>query len=290
MRKSLIFLAGAVAAGPVLAADSSVAEQKKQYHLFNPTPRELMREMSTDRPDKTESAYTVDAGHFQIESDVGLFDHDHDSAAGADVRNETWSFATLNLKAGICNFSDVQVVLNPYTRAKAQDFGAGGATTRDDGFGDVVTRLKVNLWGNDGGRTAGAIMPFVKIPTASSGLGNGAVEGGVIFPVAVDLGGGFSLGVMTEVDWAKDGAGSDYHPEFVNSITVGRNIFGDLGGYVEFWSWVSSENGAAPWMGTVDLGLTYGLTDDIQLDAGINIGVTKSAPDWNPFVGIAFRF
>jgi hypothetical protein len=290
MRNSFILLAAAAVALPAAGADTSVAEQKKQYHLFNPTPRELMREMSTDRPDKTESPYTVDAGHFQIESDVGVFDHDHDTGGGADVRGETWSFATLNLKAGLCNFSDLQLVLNPYVRAKSEDFGPGGGVTRADGFGDLVARLKVNLWGNDGGACAGALMPFAKIPTASRGLGNDAVEGGLIIPVGVDIGGGFSLGAMTEVDWAKDGAGSDYHPELINSITLGRNIFGDLNGYVEFWSWASSENGATPWMGTVDLGLTYGLTENIQLDAGINIGVTKSAPDWNPFIGLAIRF
>src|SRR5688572_5942243 len=40
---------------------------KSHYHLFNPTPRAQMREMSTDRPDQTESPYTVDAGHVQVE-------------------------------------------------------------------------------------------------------------------------------------------------------------------------------------------------------------------------------
>jgi len=43
---------------------------KSGYTLFNPTPPELMREMLTDRPDKTEALILVDAGHFQIEADV----------------------------------------------------------------------------------------------------------------------------------------------------------------------------------------------------------------------------
>ena len=42
--------------------------------------------------------------------------------------------------------------------------------------------------------------------------------------------------------------------------------------------------------GTVDLGLTYGLTDNIQLDAGVNIGLTASADDINPFLGLSLRF
>jgi hypothetical protein len=32
------------------------------------------------------------------------------------------------------------------------------------------------------------------------------------------------------------------------------------------------------------------LTQDIQLDGGVNIGATRTAPDVNPFVGLSFRF
>src|SRR6187549_1413651 len=45
-------------------------DSKSGYHLFNPTPRDKMREFSIDRPDVTESPNTVDAGHFQFEGDV----------------------------------------------------------------------------------------------------------------------------------------------------------------------------------------------------------------------------
>jgi hypothetical protein len=279
------FLAVLVANCVALAGE---AADKSQYHLFKPTPRELMREISTDRPDKTESPYTVDAGHFQIESDLVVFEGDHDRASGADTRGETFGFVTLNLKAGLCNFSDFQVVLNPYTRVRTDDRVAG-AIERQSGFGDVVTRLKVNLWGNDGGKCAGAVMPYVKWPTSQDHLGNSAIEGGVIVPVAFELGAGFSAAVMTEFDWIRDAGSADYHPEFINSITFARDIVGNLGGFVEFFSLVSTETGSE-WVGTVDLGLTYGITDDMQVDAGVYIGVTDSAPDIAPFLGFSVRF
>ena len=69
-------LAHLVIALGLLPGFSSLGADKSSYHFFNPTPRELMREMSTDRPDLTESAYTVDAGHFQIETDLVSFSHD----------------------------------------------------------------------------------------------------------------------------------------------------------------------------------------------------------------------
>jgi hypothetical protein len=126
------------------------------------------------------------------------------------------------------------------------------------------------------------------LPTNQDDLGNTSVEGGLIVPLAVDLGGGWGMALMTEVDAVRGNRGG-HNPEFINSITVGHNIVGDLDGYVEFFSAVSTEEDSE-WVGTFDMGLTYGLTEDIQLDAGINIGVTRSADDWNPFLGLSWRF
>jgi hypothetical protein len=94
---------------------------------------------------------------------------------------------------------------------------------------------------------------------------------------------------MTEFDFLRDEAGKGYHTAFINSIAFGHDIYGKLGGYLEFFSEVSTESGS-PWLGTVDLGLTYSLTKDIQLDAGVNIGITKSADDVSPFLGLSWRF
>ena len=285
MSTSWIIITAGVLAGSAIAAEPA---DKSKYHLFNPTPRELMREMSTDRPDKTESPYTIDAGHFQVESDLAVFEYDHDRSAGGDLRSESWTFATLNLKAGLCNFSDLQVVLFPYSRTRTDDRIAG-TIGHQDGFGDVLTRLKINLWGNDGGACAGAIMPYVKWPAGDDDSSNNAIEGGVIIPISFELPAGFSSTVMTQVDWLQDSDSKDYHPEFVNSITFARDIYGDLGAFIEFWSVVSTESGV-PWVGTVDIGFTYALTPDMQLDTGVYVGVTKSAPDLAPFLGFSVRF
>jgi len=270
------------------AADAPTSPDKSGYNLFNPTPRALMREMSTDRPDKTESAYTVDAGHFQIEMDVFSYSYDRYNSERRDVSAESLSIAPVNLKAGLFNNVDLQLVLETYSSVRVHDRDAG-TVEKQRGFGDVITRLKFNLWGNDGGPTALAVMPYVKLPTNQDRLGNSSVEGGVIFPLAVGLPHGFGLGLMTQFDIIRDENDGGHHPEFVNTITVSRDLVGDLGGYVEFFSLVSAESNS-PWVGTTDVGFTYGLTEDIQLDGGINIGVTRSADDWNPFLGLSWRF
>ena len=272
------FLALVAALAPASAPAGPAAPDKSGCTLFHPVPAALLREMSTDRPDKTESPFTVDAGHFQLEMDFASYTTDR--ADG--THRETWNVAPFNLKAGLLGNVDLQAVFDSYLRGRT----AEGVRS---GVGDLTLRLKVNLWGNDGGRTACAVMPFISLPTSSARLGSDSVQGGVIFPLAVKLPGGWGLGLMTEVDFLRDEAGASGHAEFVHSVTFSHGIAGKLGGYVEFFSSVSTERGAR-WVGTVDLGLTCKLTDHIQLDAGCNFGVTRAADDLNPFVGLSWRF
>ncbi len=273
-----------------VAATASAAEplpDKSQYNLLNPTPPQWLREMTTDRPDKTESPFTVDAGHFQIEMDLVTYSYDKHNPARDGTIVRTWGVVPVNLKAGLLNNVDFQLVLQPHTYVHTSDPAAG--VSRQRGFGDIVTRLKWNLWGNDGGDTAFGLMPYVKWPVNENQLGNHSVEGGLILPLAVELLAGWGMGVMTQFDVIRDTTSSGYHPEFVNSVTLGHDIVGNLGGYVEFFSSVSAERGSS-WVGTVDLGLTYALTKNIQFDAGINLGVTRAADDFAPFVGLSLRF
>lgn len=271
-----------------LATNVAAQPDKGQYHLFHPTPRELLREMSTDRPDKTESPFTVDAGHFQVEMDLLSYTRDRDTSGGGDVRTDAWAIAPVNLRLGLLNDTELQWVIETYNRVHTTDRVAG-TSERQAGIGDLTLRLKRNFWGNDGGSTAFAVMPFVKLPLNQDNLGNHAVEGGVIFPLSVELPAGWSLGLMTEADLLCNDANRSYCVHFVNSITFGHNLAGKLDGYIEFFSDVSTKRRSC-WVGTVDVGLTYGITSNVQLDAGVNIGVTKSAEDVNPFLGLSWRF
>lgn len=257
---------------------------KSGYNLFRPTPDSLLREMATDRPDKTESAYSVDAGHYQIEMDLASYTYDRSDAETL----EGWAIAPINMKIGVLNNVDLQLIAESYNIQRTKDRSTN-SSTRLSGFGDLLLRCKTNLWGNDGGPTALAVMPFVKLPTNQSGLGNEAVEGGIIFPFAMDLPNDWGFGAQAEVDHLQDSDSSDYHQEFINTVTVSHDIAGKLAGYVELFSNVSTEPGAK-WIATFDFGFTYAVTRDIQLDAGINIGLTSAADDFNPFIGLSMRY
>lgn len=260
---------------------------KSAYHLFNPTPKELMRELSTDRPDQTESPITVDAGRVQLEWDLANATFDRDRSGGGNVSTRQFGLGGVNAKVGLLHNVDLQLVLDGQVDSRVTD-NVAGTVVKGSGFGEMQTRLKVNLWGNDGGSTALGIMPFVKWPLPRSGVRNGEVEGGVILPFGMDLGAGWGLGAQTEVDIVSDGVnGHDF--EYFSTLSVGHDLIGSLAFYLEFAALVTPESGG-PWQGQVDLGFTYGIGEHMQLDLGCNFGVTRSAPDYNPFLGFTVRF
>src|SRR5690349_1227571 len=121
MRRAITFLAASATA--LMAAETPVPEKgdsgdKSQYTLWNPTPRSLLRELDTDRPDKTESPITVDAGHVQLEADVVNYSYDRYNSARDHTRVETLAIAPFNLKVGLCNSTDFQLVVPTYTAVR----------------------------------------------------------------------------------------------------------------------------------------------------------------------------
>lgn len=262
---------------------NSVPPDKSGYNLLNPVPESLMRDLSPDRPDVTESAYTVDAGHYQLEMDFANFTYNKTDG----TTTKAWDVGDFNFKVGLLNNMDVQLVYDNYLNVHTEE--SSGKSTTQSGFGDFTTRLKVNLWGDDGGQTAFALLPYVTFPTSTDGLGGNAVEGGVIFPLAVSLPYNFDLSLETAASLMKNDDNDNYHEEFIASASLDHQIIGKLSGFVEFFSNFTTESHSS-WVGTADTGLEYLVTKNIQLDLDCYFGVTHAAPDFNPFAGITVRF
>lgn len=269
--------------GPAARAADAPLPAKSQYNLFNPTPENRMRDLSPDRPDATESAYTVDAGHCQLEMD--FFNYTYDKTGGTTTK--AWNIGDFNFKVGLLNNVDVQMVYDNYLNVNTKD-GAGHSTTQS-GFGDFTTRLKINLWGDDVGKTAFALLPYATFPTSTDHLGNDAVDGGVIFPFGVSLPHGFDLSLETGIGSFQDENDNRYHEEFIASASVDHQLIGKVSAFLEFYSNFATADRAG-WLGTVDAGLEYLVTKNIQLDCDCYFGVTPAAPDFNPFAGITMRF
>jgi hypothetical protein len=233
---------------------------------------EPLRELSTDRPDTTESAYSVDKGHFQFEMELAAFTRD-----GGEWTEYT--LGELNAKYGLTDCADLQIVMPFFTHVR----------DGDEGYGDTEIRLKYNLWGNDGGETAMALMPFVKLPTANGDLGNGEVEGGLIAPFAFSAPGDWSCAVMGEVDLAYGDDEDDYNLVGLVSATASHGITDTTAGFLEIVGIFTTES-SDDIEAYFNSGFTWAATETWQLDGGVRVGLTSASADFTPFLGMSTKF
>jgi len=267
-------------------AQSTSEPDKSQYTLFDPVPDALMRDFNTDRPPKANSPYTVDAGHFQYESDI--INAAFDQLSGT-VHTDTYLAPNPTFKLGLTNRIDLEV--NAPTGIGIHTFdSATGASSTTWGVNDVFVRTKINMWGNDGGQSAFALIPYVKLPTAPLGIGNGAVEEGVIAPLQISLPQGFTLLFNSEVDLLKNSTDNGRHGNFINLVTVSHEIVKDVTLYVEGWSDHNDDPGQQTTQYSFDLAATWLVRRNLQLDVGVDFGLNSVTPKVQVFAGISQRF
>jgi hypothetical protein len=229
---------------------------------------EKRRPLITDRPDLTESPYTVDAGHMQVESDVVV-------ATWRQGKVESLDFLPSNVKIGLTSSTDLQVLV------PALGVGFDGDGNASPAAGDVGVRLKWNLFGNDDGDVAVGVMPWFFVGGAD--LRPGA---GVIVPVAIALPAETGLGTMAVLNYVPIDGGS-YDVEADVSVTVSHAVIGDLAGYLEAFAAGRPMTRDGELLASA--GLTYVVGDSIQLDAGFRLPVLTSDPRVETFVGVSAR-
>jgi len=270
-----------------LASAAFAQKSKSEFNFLNPTPTDQMREMNTDRPDKTEDPYAVDAGHVQIEMDLANYSYDRRNPQQEARRVQSLNILSTNFRVGLLDNLEFDLISDNLLWSRDEDLRTHQAD-ETSGAGDTTLRLKLNLWGNDTGKSAFGLLPFITLPTASDDLGVQDTEFGLILPLALQLPHDFSLGLMSKFDFIRDDH-DDLNFIWVNSITLGHDIVKNLGAYIELFSALDPDRTSSTEI-TLDLGLTYALDKNIQLDAGLNLALTREGDDFNPFIGLSIRY
>ncbi len=288
----LAALTAFLASGGALAQDAgspapASAPDKSGFTVFNPTPVADLRPLCTDRPTKSTGPCTVDAGHFQVESD--LFNVTIDTAGPTSI--DTYLITNPTLKLGLTNSIDVEASISPYEIVTVRDH-ATGLRTSHGGVGDLYLRVKWNLLGDDSGNLAIAIVPYIKAPTADHIIGNGALEGGVIVPVSINLPKGWSLVVDPEVDDLRNADDNGRHANTSGLVSFSHAVSKEVTASVELWSDVNLDPTGTVTQASFDLGLAWipSKIPTFQLDGGVNLGLDRSTPAAQLYVGASKRF
>lgn len=246
--------------------------------LFTPciTHAEL-RPLAADRPDATESPQTVDKGHFQIETT--FLGATKDKTDG--VTTESFYAFETNLKYGLTESIDLQFVIAPYIDEKIK---TATSYIETQTHGDIAIRSKINLWGNDSGDTAFALLPYIKLPYGD--LSNDKHEMGLIMTYGTsyqDYGVGIQFQVdrlYNEVKDVMDWAGS-------HTAVLGYDLTHGMGGYLEYIGEINLETDYIPY---VSLGFTKQTSQNTQWDIGSKFGLVNQAQDSEIFLGVTHRY
>jgi hypothetical protein len=134
-----------------------------------------------------------------------------------------------------------------------------------------------------------ALIPFVKLPTAKRGIGNRKVEGGLAVPVSFGLG-GITATLGPEADLLADGDGGGRHVALVNLINLSGTVAPRLTLAGELWSNVNFDPAGTVKQASADAALAYAVNDRLQLDTGVNLGLTRDTADVELYAGISVRF
>jgi hypothetical protein len=257
------------------------AQGHHAYTLFNPVPKLAMREMETDRPDITESPYTVDAGHIQYETDLYRLQREK----GTLSTKHTHLFNQGNLKIGLLHSTSIQFGFQTYVSERERDLQSG-ELSKGHGIGDIDICIKQNLTGDDGGNFSIAVLPYLKFPTARY-TAESKYEGGIIVPMLLRLPGEWNLGSQLEADKLMDSEENGMHTELLQSLSIGHDIIKHLEGIGE--TYYRYDFKKHHWSNFLNASAQVEINKNFKVDAGINYGLQSDA-EKNYFVGTSLRF
>lgn len=248
--------------------NDSLAEK---YNLFHAFPGEQMRDMETDRPDVTESPYSVPAGHFQFESD--LYRADRIKYSQENIVHHSINFA--NYKIGLNGSTDLQFVCETFYKEKNVETGQ---ISYRGGLEELVIRLKKNIVHKP--RMALAIMPYVEIPFHQQNFYNF----GIIIPYSYKINDDWTFGAQIETEFYYYCPDRKLLPQFLCSWTFGRDLTRRLGFFLEQFITQGNQEFHFYQNG----GIIYTVNKNLRFDTGFNYGFTSGSGK-SYFLGVSFR-
>lgn len=229
----------------------------------------------------TEWATTVAPGRFLIEMDALSLTTDHEGGDKYTALGAASTFLTTGLTANW----DVQIGAELFLTQKSD---SGGLRERHSGIGDVYFRTKWRFYEDTASGTAIALLPYVKIPTNSGGVGNNSLEGGLIVPWLTNLPGGITVAAMAELDFLRNDNDDGYDSFWYGSMSLSRQVTKSIGLYGELA--LGKSSGGVPWDGTMGAGVTLAMSDDVWWDFAVYRGISRGASDWNHVLRLNWGF
>ena len=229
-------------------------------------------DLTTDRPDQTESATVVSRGLLQVETGY-LFARDGEMN-GYEVPG------TL-LRIGLGSRAELRI-------------GHAGVVGKEgsQGLGDSQLGAKVNLIERaDGWRPEMAMLAGLSLPTGGDKYSSSGIDPSFLILFAHELSPRLSLGYNVGARWESSAGNPERDVFAVYSMALGLGLTGRLGAFFELFGDERQRGNTTTSEGFIamDSGLTFLLTDIVQLDLYIGRGLAGQTEDVFFGTGLSFR-
>jgi outer membrane putative beta-barrel porin/alpha-amylase len=247
----------------LLAATSACAQPTQADDRIQP-----------DRPDITNSAHLVAPGQFQIELG-GLYTRVSPQVTGfgspalARIGASTWIEARIGGDGWV---------------------GRTDGIDRQSGLGNLQAGAKVRLLSDSHGEPILSVLPLINLPTAnpSKGLGSGDMDYTVTLAAGVDVGARGHVDANYGIGKIGAGGSQPHFTQYLMSVSASVSA--------ERWDpygevfWFSRQEPGRSAVAAFDVGTICHLRDRLAIDAGLQIGLSRSAPNLTVFGGLSVGF
>jgi hypothetical protein len=251
-----------------VCASMSLGQAEEWPRRFGMEVETMAEPMETDRPDFTEGTRAVGRGRLQLEVGYRFVD-------GGDREHV---FPESLLRVGVARDIELRLGWEGYSWA------AGDG----DGANDGSVGLKLHLWEQEGWLPDFGIIGEASMPVGSEGRSSDRVDPAVKLLWAYDVAERTSIAGNVNFAAISADSGTRYM-EAAASVALAREWTEHLGTFVEYVGVFAWEPGRGD-EHTLAVGVTVGLSLNLQLDGSVGIGLSDGAADVFAGVGFSVRW
>ncbi|MDQ3073421.1 MAG: transporter [Bacteroidota bacterium] len=230
--------------------------------------------IQTDRPDQTETPYTVPKNHFQMENGIN-YEKVNDNEVNMLHPTSLW-------KVGLNDIFELRLITE-YSANRINDSGISPTFIRTAGLNPVKVGFKSNLCKEKGIIPLTSFIAHLSVPFLSSKqLASSYFAPSFRFTMQHTLSENVSLGYNLGAEW--DGESAE--PSFIYTLTTGFALTEKVGAYMEIYGFAPQ---TSPADHRADGGITYLISHNVLLDLSGGVGLTANAPDYYGSFGFSFR-
>jgi len=276
-----------------LLAASLIAEEP--YRI----PHAELSDLTTDRPDFTESAETVDRGWVHHEMTLFQYSEDFDGVDGSRV---AWNYGSSLFRVGLLQDWELRLGWNGYSNTRTHDSTGANPTDTVGGGGDTNFGFKSKLSIQEAWIPSTAIIYSLSLPTGASNVSSESVDPFVKLCWSYDIterlavSGNFNFSLLNPdvaaidpATGAPDATARNRHVQFQPTISFGYSLLDWWGVFTEYYT-SHNLHRSIPDQHFFDTGFTFLVTKNLQFDVFTNVGLTKPSTDLVIGTGVSYRF